>query len=143
MLSSSPVRYVLVGGLAFLIDIGLLWLLHEGLRVPLAISTPVAFLLSFAITFFLQRALTFRTSAGVVGSAVKYTLLVAFNTVATTLIVTGGASLGLPWEWAKVIAVASTTVWNYFGYRYWIFPHSRASTRDTRDDADRVGSADL
>lgn len=122
-LSLSATRYLLVGGLAFLIDVGLLALLHEVLHVPLTISTPTAFLLSFALTFVLQRTLTFKTDARVFSSAVKYTLLVIFNTVATTGIVAGSAALGLPWMWGKVIAVASTTIWNYFAYRYWIFPH--------------------
>lgn len=132
LLALGPVRYLLVGGLAFVVDIGLLWLFHEVFGVPLGISTPIAFLLSFALTFVLQRTLTFRTDAGIMGSAVKYTILVAFNTVATTLIVTAGAAVGLPWVWAKVIAVAATTIWNYFGYRYWIFPRRAEAARSER-----------
>lgn len=126
LLGHTATRYLLVGGLAFLVDIGLLAFFHEILGWPLAVSTPTAFLLSFALTFVLQRQLTFQTSAKVVGSAVRYTLLVIFNAVATTFIVAGGAAIGLPWEWAKVVAVASTTVWNYFAYRYWIFPRRPA-----------------
>ncbi|WP_164515499.1 GtrA family protein [Microbacterium sp. 10M-3C3] len=118
---SSAVRYVIVGGLAFLVDFGLLALLHDALGVSLIIATPTAFLISFAFTFVVQRALTFGSDADWRVSAVKYTLLVAFNTVATTAIVAGAAALSWPWEAGKIIAVASTTIWNYFGYRYWIF----------------------
>lgn len=122
MLSHSVVLFLLVGGLAFLVDVGLLALFHEVLRIPLAVATPVAFLLSFAFTFLMQRSVTFKTDAGVLPSAIKYTLLVAFNTVATTLMVEGWAQLGWGWVGGKVLAVGSTTVWNYFLYRYWIFP---------------------
>lgn len=125
--SLAPVRYLVVGGVAFLIDIGLLFVLFEVIGIPLAVSTPVAFLLSFAITFLMQRAFAFESGGRLVSSAVRYVLLVAANTVATTLIVTTGAAWGLPWEVAKVVAVASTTVWNYFAYRYWIFRPSSAS----------------
>ncbi|MCT9818770.1 GtrA family protein [Microbacterium sp. W1N] len=125
--TSVLVRYLLVGGLSFLIDIGLLALLHEIFRVPLFVATPAAFLLSFGITYVLQRTLTFTTRTGWGASSIKYALLVAFNTVATTAIVAVTAGWGWPWEVGKVIAVASTTVWNYFGYRYWIFPPSEPS----------------
>ena len=123
--SHSAVRYLLVGGVAFLVDVSLLALLHDWLAVPLVIATPAAFLLSFGVTYFLQRLLTFGTESSVASSAVKYTALVAFNTIATTAIVAGVAALGPAWIIGKIVAVASTTVWNYFAYRYWVFAAPR------------------
>lgn len=134
--SSSAVRYLVVGGVAFLIDVGLLALLHDIFGVALAIATPVAFLLSFAVTYVLQRTFTFRSSAGIGPSAIKYTALVAFNTLATTGIVSLAPALGLPWIVGKVVAVGSTTVWNYFCYQYWIFPRDRRSPQATEHDSD-------
>lgn len=128
--SNSAVRYLVVGGGAFLIDVGLLAGLHDLLSVPLVVATPAAFLLSFAITYVLQRTFTFGSDAGVASSAVKYTALVIFNTVATTGIVAAAAALDLPWIVGKVVAVGSTTVWNYFLYRHWIFARRRGSHRD-------------
>ena len=119
--SSSAVRYLVVGGFAFLFDIGVLWLLYEVFHVPLPISTPVAFLLSFVVTYTLQRTVAFRSSDGVAPSVVRYAILVAFNTVATTGIVWAIDALGAPWAVGKVAAVVATTVWNYFAYRYWVF----------------------
>jgi putative flippase GtrA len=126
--SSSAARFLVVGVFAFLFDIGLLWVLHEAIGIPLAISTPAAFLMSFMLTYTLQRTVAFRSSEGVAPSALRYTILVAINTVATTLIVAGTDGIGLPWEVGKVAAVVATTVWNYFAYRYWVFP-----ARDTDD----------
>jgi putative flippase GtrA len=128
--SSSAVRYLVVGGGAFLIDVGLLAGLHDLLSVPLVVATPAAFLMSFAITYVLQRTFTFGSTAGVASSAAKYTALVMFNTFATTGIVSAAASLGLPWIVGKVVAVGSTTVWNYFLYRHWIFAERRRFHRD-------------
>lgn len=124
--SSSAVRYVVVGGFAFVFDVALLWLLHEMLGISLAISAPVAFLASFAVTYTLQRLVAFRSDEAVLPSVIRYTLLVAFNTVATTGIVWAANAAGLPWESGKVIAVAATTVWNYFAYRHWVFPTRKA-----------------
>lgn len=119
--STSAMRFLVVGGFSFLFDIGLLWLLHEVFGIPLAISTPAAFLMSFVVTYTLQRTVAFRSSEGVAPSAVRYTILVAVNTVATTLIVAAADAMGLPWGIGKVAAVVATTVWNYFLYRYWVF----------------------
>lgn len=126
--SFSVVRYLIVGALSFLFDIGMLWVLHEALHIPLAISTPTAFLLSFAITFTLQRTLAFRAQDSVAPSVIRYGLLVAANTVATTAIVWATDAIGLPWAVGKVVAVVATTVWNYFAYRHWVF-----SPREVKD----------
>ncbi|MBD3942032.1 GtrA family protein [Microbacterium sp. NEAU-LLC] len=119
--SSSAVRYLVVGGFSFLFDVGVLWLLHDVLHVALAIATPVAFLLSFAVTYTLQRTVAFRAADGIAPSVLRYAILVAVNTVATTAIVWAGDALGLPWIVGKVAAVVATTIWNYFAYRYWVF----------------------
>jgi putative flippase GtrA len=119
--SSSAVRYLLVGGLAFLLDIGLLALLHKVAGIPLIVATPVAFLLSFAATYVMQRVITFEARGGWTSSAAKYTALVVVNMIATTAIVAGAEVIGWSWAVGKIAAVALTTIWNYFGYRYWIF----------------------
>ncbi|GAA5204226.1 GtrA family protein [Microbacterium jejuense] len=119
--SSSAVRYLVVGGFSFLFDVGVLWLLHDVLHVALAIATPVAFLLSFAVTYTLQRTVAFRAADGIAPSVLRYAILVAVNTVATTAIVWAGDAIGLPWIVGKIAAVVATTVWNYFAYRYWVF----------------------
>ena len=90
--STSAARFLVVGGFSFLFDIGLLWLLHEAFGIPLAISTPTAFLLSFVVTYTVQRTVAFRSSEGVAPSAVRYTILVGVNTVASNGIV--GAAEG-------------------------------------------------
>jgi len=119
--SSSAVRFLAVGAFAFLFDVGMLWLLHDGFSVPLSVSTPIAFLLSFAVTFALQRIVTFRSTRAIAPSFVRYTLLVAANTVAITAIVWFADAIGLPWIVGKIAAVVATTIWNYFAYRYWVF----------------------
>jgi len=119
--SSSAVRYLLVGGFCFVVDVALLWAAHDLLGVPLAIATPVAFLASFAVTYTLQRVVAFGADNRVAPSVLRYTLLVAFNTIATTGIVWGIDALGGHWLIGKVVSVVATTIWNYFAYRYWVF----------------------
>lgn len=119
--SNGVFRYLFVGGACFLADLGLLWIMHALLGVPLVIATPVAFLLSFAITYFSQRYFAFQSESTLAPSVARYTTLVAFNTVATTGIVWAADELGWSWIVGKVISVGATTVWNFFAYRYWVF----------------------
>ena len=123
---SSAARYLLVGGFCFLADVAILWVAHDVLGVPLAIATPVAFLASFAITYTTQRVIASESDAKVAPSVLRYTVLVAFNTVATTAIVWGIAELGAAWIVGKVVATIATTIWNYFAYRYWVFASPKA-----------------
>ncbi len=126
----SAVRYLLVGGFCFVVDVALLWLAHDVLGVPLAIATPVSFLASFAVTYTLQRVVAFASDSKVVPSVARYTALVAFNTLATTGIVWIVDQTGAGWFVGKVVAVVATTIWNYFAYRYWVFTTPTARRAD-------------
>lgn len=125
--SSSLVRYLVMGGLSFAFDFGLLFLLYDVAGVPLAIATPTAFLASFVVTYTLQRLFAFRASDAVAPSVVRYALLVLLNTALTTGIVALADSVGWSWAVGKVVAVAVTTVGNYFAYRYWVFARPKGS----------------
>lgn len=126
----SAVRYLLVGGFCFLVDVGLLWIGHDVLGAPLAVATPIAFLASFAVTYTLQRVVAFGSDARVAPSLTRYTALVILNTVATTVIVWATDAIGWSWLAGKVIAVVTTTVWNYFFYRYWVFSSPEPRSAD-------------
>lgn len=128
--SHSAVRYLVVGGFCFVVDVALLWLAHEIFGLPLAIATPLSFLASFAVTYTLQRIIAFDSDAKVVPSVARYTALVVFNTVATTGIVWVVDQLGGGWLIGKVVAVVATTVWNFFAYRHWVFAARRPRSTD-------------
>lgn len=121
-------RFLLVGGLSFVLDLGLLVLLHEVFGVALWAATPIAFIVSLVFNFLLQRAFTFRATNKKSISAFKYLLLVAFNIVVTDLIVVGFDALGWSYVYGKTIATGLTTVWNYFLYRHWIFRRTSQAT---------------
>lgn len=110
-----------MGGSAFLVDLGLLALLHEVLGVQVGVAGSLAFLGSFAYTYSMQR-LAFASAAPHGRALARYSALVAFNTVATGLVVHLLAGTLIGWVGAKVVATVLTTVWNYFLYRHWVFP---------------------
>ena len=120
-LNSSVVRFVLAGGFSFLVDFGLLALLHQVLGLSLWFATGAAFLASFFIAYFLQRIFAFTSTSPHGSTLVRYSLLVALNSLATVGIVALSAASALGWERGKVAAAALTTIWNFFAYRYWVF----------------------
>jgi len=121
VLSNELARFIIVGGVSFVIDLGLLMLLHEVFLVDLLVATPVAFLTSLAFNYALQRVFTFRAENGKSVSFIKYCLLVAFNTVAVDLIVNFADWLGAGYQVGKVVATILTTAWNFLLYKHWIF----------------------
>ncbi|MDJ0351175.1 GtrA family protein [Pseudarthrobacter sp. PH31-O2] len=115
------VKFLVVGVASFTIDLGLLALLHEGFGVGLWIATPIAFLTSLVFNFFVQRKFTFQSGTRAHVSFVKYGALVAFNVVATDVIVNVVAGAGQSYAIGKVIATVATTGWNFLLYKHWIF----------------------
>jgi putative flippase GtrA len=126
----TSVRYLFVGGLSFLVDFGLLALLSQVIGWPLWIATSVAFLVSFAFTYTMQRVVAFSSQAPHGSSLAKYAVLVAFNTVASVVIVELASSTVLGWGGGKVLATVVTTVWNYFSYKYWVYAHPSPARRE-------------
>lgn len=118
----SVFRFLLIGGLAFLIDAGLLWALHQLLLWPLWLASGVAFLIGFVFSYTLQRAFSFGSDVPHGQGLFRYMVVLGFNTLATMLIVQLLGSTPLGWVGAKVTATVVTTIWNYFLYRWWVFP---------------------
>ncbi|GEM_PF-1153707 len=123
--SHSGVRYLVVGGSAFLVDLGAVALLHEVLGLPVWLASGLGFVISFAYTYTMQRR-AFRSSVPHGGAALRYVALTAVNTVATSVIVQLVSVTPLGWVGGKVVATAVTTIWNYFAYRYWVFADRRS-----------------
>lgn len=122
----SAVRYLIVGGLSFVVDFGLLVLLHEVFDWAVGVATAVAFLASLVFNFAVQRKFSFESSHKTHVSIVRYGLLVAANTVASVVVVELLTPTVLGYMGGKVIATAAMTVWNFFLYRHWVFGSSPA-----------------
>ncbi|MDQ0574693.1 putative flippase GtrA [Agromyces albus] len=125
----SAVRYLIAGGAAFLVDLGLLALFKNVLGWPLWLATAAAFLLSFFFTYTVQKMFAFTSMAPHGIAILKYAVLVAFNTAASVVIVASVDWTGAGWVAGKVIATVVMTVWNYFAYRYWVFAENPRESR--------------
>ncbi|MEA5122000.1 MAG: GtrA family protein [Propionibacterium sp.] len=127
------VRYLLVGGSAFVIDFGSLALLKSGLGVPAWLSAAIAFALSTLYSFLLQRRFTFSADLHLGNSAVRYAILLTVNMVLTALIVEGFDRYLDLYLFGKVISTAVTTIWNFPIMKFWVYPRRTAVKAETTE----------
>lgn len=120
-LGHSAFRYLLVGGSAFVIDLGLLTLAYRGLGLPLGVSTAVGFWGSFLFNFGLQKRFAFGDASPTGRSLWRYGALLAINTVINIVVVDLFERLGWGFALGKTVVTVAQTVWNYFAYRHWVF----------------------
>lgn len=119
--SHNASRFLLVGGVSYLFDIGSLIMFHGVLRIALGVATTMSYAATLGVNFGLNRAFAFR-SGGLIGRAlVRYLALVAVNYVVTLLLVTGLTAAGMSYVAAKTQATVMIAVTNYFVYRWWVF----------------------
>lgn len=116
------VRYILVGGTTFVIDFGLLVLLHGKEGVWLPIATGIAYCVSIVYNFCLNRWWTFSASENnsLQKHVVPYVILLGFNLLFTVVFVSVLSHL-INYAVAKIIAVAIQTSWTYFCYKHFVF----------------------
>lgn len=120
-LAHSAVRYLIVGGLSFAVDFGLLVLLREVSQWEVGLASATAFLTSLVFNFLVQRKFSFEATHRTHVSMIRYGLLVVANTLATVLIVQWLTPTVLGYMGGKVISTGAMTVWNYFLYQHWVF----------------------
>lgn len=125
----SAVRYLIVGGLSFIVDFGLLVLLHQVFGWAVGVATATAFLSSLVFNFAVQRKFSFESGHKTHVSMIRYGLLVIANTLASVVVVELLTPTVLGYMGGKIISTGAMTVWNYFLYRHWVFgtsPSTRA-----------------
>lgn len=117
-------RYTLVGGVAFAIDLGLLFLLTEYVHLHYLLSATFSFLIGLFVNYVLSTRWIFRNSKiknrrtefilfsliGVIGLGLNTILLFLFTDL-----------IGLYYMFSKLITAILVYVWNFLGRRYFLF----------------------
>ncbi len=127
--STSLFKYLLIGGLSFLLDLGLLAFAFQVLKWPLWVATGAGFWGSFFFNYFLQRHFSFNSKGAAFGAVLRYSALLAVNTVAAMGIVEFFQFVGAGFVAGKVVSTVLTTAWNYLIYKHWIFPQGKTSAK--------------
>lgn len=116
------VRYLFVGGTTFIIDFGLLVLLHGKLHLNITLATTIAYWSSILYNFTLNRNWTFSASENkkLHKHLAAYGILLGCNYLFTIAFVSI-ASHFMNYAVAKTIAVILQTSWTYRIYKNVIF----------------------
>lgn len=131
-------RFLVTGGISYLVDVGTLVALHSGLDWSLGLATTGAFAVAFVVTFTLNRIWVFQAGEeAAAGQVVRYLVLVGVNYLATLAIVLGLAQVGVPVVVAKTVAVVAIALSNFFLYRAFVFRTTGAGV-DTVPDTQPV-----
>ena len=122
-LTQQLARFALVGGLGFLVDIGItLLLIEQGMDA--FVARVIAIALAMLTTWRLNRALTFGASATSQASeGIRY-FTVAIYVAMLNYAIYAGVLIGMPsipTGFAIMIAVGFATVFSFFGYRLFAF----------------------
>jgi putative flippase GtrA len=119
----SFVRYVAVGGTTFMIDFGVLVLLHGVLKVNVLIAASISYWLSILFNFLVNRFWTFSANEkSELGRHVAfYLVLLGFNYLFTIAFLAFADHIGLHYTVGKIIAVAIQMSWTYVIYKKVIF----------------------
>ena len=123
LLQKPGVRYLLVGGLVYVLELLIIWGAQAaGLSAVAAVA--VAFVIGTLVSFGLQKLVTFgdkRRRAKIVGVQLAATVaLVVFN-FGFTVLCTALLSGHLPAVVIRSGALLITTIWNFYLYRTRIF----------------------
>ena len=113
--------YLAVGLAGFAVDFGLLVLLREVFAAPVWLAATVAFWASLAVVFLTNKYVTFDARGTGPRQLVRYFVLLAVNYAVTLGVLALAERIGVGYQIGKVVAVAMTTVWNYFAYEFWVF----------------------
>ena len=119
-LNPKLIRYIIVGGCAYLIEMATLFGLKDGAKFSSIKSVAISYWVGLIVAFFLQKIVTFKNHDRRVHVLAKqilmYACLVLFN-YAVTLIAVHLLTPKLSVFLIRTIVIALGTIWNYFFYR--------------------------
>lgn len=118
----SLIRYLAVGGSTFILDFGILFLLHGVWDLNLGASASVAYWVSISYNFILNRYWTFdaHEKESLKRHITGYMMLLVANYLFTvTFVSIVGEHIN--YMIAKALAVAIQMIWTYYVYKRYIF----------------------
>lgn len=116
------VRYLIVGGTTFVIDFGLLYMLHAHFAVKIAAATSVAYWVSITYNFMLNRYWTFdiHEKESLQKNIATYFFLLIFNYFFALIFVSAFSHI-MNFMLAKALSVLLQMTWTFYLYKYFIF----------------------
>jgi putative flippase GtrA len=127
------VEYMISGGAYFWVGYGILLFLnsyfqsqlHWSVRVSLWWATIISNVIGWSVNYILQRFWVFNNKAlkshktNVTG---RYIFITLVDFVLNYAILLGLNNIGIPPKFGQFISSGFFTIWNWFWYKFWVFP---------------------
>lgn len=129
-LNKSLKRFLFVGICAFSVEYGTFYFLYYAIHQKLILANSISFILGLLTSFIFNRIWTFTLNKGnksykkgIKHQFSYYTILSIVNLILTNLIVEGLTLISINPRFGKLIAMVTTSLWNYTLFKYIIFNH--------------------
>ena len=124
MLKNRLLRYLVVGGTAYVLEMAVLFGLHDGIGLSPVKSVAISFWFGLVIAFVMQKFITFENHEKrihMLGLQLAiYSCLVAFNYLVTILATKYFSPRFSVFE-IRTAVIVLATIWNYIVYNRWLF----------------------
>ena len=107
------VGFAIVGAFTLSIDLTLLSVLRDRVKLPLVAAISIAYVTAFGLNFVLNRTANFRSHAPVGSQAARFAVVTLGDYLLTLGISTGLAALGLEFQIARLVASFFVAVFTY------------------------------
>ena len=116
LLLSKLLKFGIVGCSGMVIDFGMTYLCKEILKINKFISNGIGFILAATSNYFLNRNWTFNSQSEDIGTQYVQFMIVSAIGLGINSIVLYLLNEKLKWNFyfSKLIAIAITTIWNFF-----------------------------
>ena len=118
-------RYLFVGGTAFLVDYGLLYVLTEYCGMHYLLSATLAFIAGLVVNYLISTKWVFRTGAALTNKAAEFTVFALIGVVGlllnNVLLYVFTDICLINYMISKLIATAVVTGWNFGARKFILF----------------------
>jgi len=117
------VKFGVVGFSGLLIDFALTWLLKEKARISPYLANAAGFLIAASSNWYFNRVWSFEShNSELFDEYLAFLVVSLFGLIINTIVLLFGVKrLKMNFYLAKVLAIAITTIWNFFANYYYTF----------------------
>ena len=117
------IRYTIVGGLAFAIDFGLLFILTEYIGLFYVLSATLSFIAGLLVNYFISTSWIFKSV--IKNKQIEFTLFALIGVIGLglndLLIWIFTEKFHLHYMFTKLVTAVLVYLWNFFGRKYFLF----------------------
>lgn len=127
LMKRPGIRYLFIGGSVYILELAVIVIAQDIYGASPTWAVAISFCLGTAVSFFMQKLITFGDTRMhhriLIPQIIATALLIAWN-LAFSVLLTRALQHHLPAVVTRTLALAITTIWNFYLYKTRIFKNS-------------------